>query len=88
MSPVRRAIPEAEAGGNRDRPGSRTIRKRDGLRRICSMDLPDARPPAKVGHDPSHQPQEGCMSEAMHLRMFGPWQALQQLVAGRTMTRI
>ncbi|WP_255616561.1 hypothetical protein [Microvirga puerhi] len=43
---------------------------------------------AKVGLDPPHQPQEGCMCEAMHLRMFGPWQALQQLVAGRTTTRI
>jgi len=28
------------------------------------------------------------MTEAMHLRMFGPWNALQQLVAGPAIERI
>jgi hypothetical protein len=32
--------------------------------------------------------REGCMIEAMHLRMFGPWHALQLLVAGPTIERI
>jgi hypothetical protein len=32
--------------------------------------------------------REGCMLEAMHQRKFGPWHALQQLVAGPAIERI
>lgn len=42
----------------------------------------------KLRPDPQRQPREGCMCEAQHLRMFGPWNALQQLVAGPAIERI
>jgi hypothetical protein len=34
------------------------------------------------------EPKEGCMCEQYQHRMFGPWHALQQLVAGPTTERI
>jgi hypothetical protein len=39
-------------------------------------------------HRSTIRTREGCMLEAMHQRMFGPWNALQQLVAGPTIERI
>jgi hypothetical protein len=34
------------------------------------------------------EPREGCMFEQYQHRMFGPWNALQQLVAGPAIERI
>ena len=44
--------------------------------------------PLRLAHRSPFEPGEGCMCEAMQLRMFGPWNALQQLVAGPTIERI
>jgi hypothetical protein len=44
--------------------------------------------PVKFASSIHDQTREGCMLEAMHQRKFGPWHALQQLVAGPAIERI